>query len=70
MICYFCDADSEFDKIGNKIGLLELRKKNENSRVITDYIDSLIKYIEFIELVNDSTNSEGLKRFVKINVRN
>lgn len=62
----FCDADSEFDKIGNKIGLLELRKKNENSKVITDYIDSLIKYIEFIELINDSTNSEGLKDSLRL----
>lgn len=62
----FCDADSEFDKIGNKIGLLELRKKNVNSRVITDYIDSLIKYIEFIELVNDSTDSEALKDSLRL----
>ena len=57
----FCGADIEFDKIGNKIGLYVLREKNINSKVIVNYIDSLLKYIEFIELVNDSTNMGRLK---------
>lgn len=56
----FGDALKEFERIGNKKGLLELRNRNNDSKVITNYIDELIKYIDFIELINDSTNIEGL----------
>ena len=59
------DADNEFDNIGNRIGLLKLREKNKNSKVITSYIDALLEYVDFIEYVNDNTNVSELSSLLK-----
>ncbi len=61
----FCGSNKIINRIGGTLGLAKLKSKNSNSTTITDYIDILMEYVSLIELVNLSTDTEGLKKAFK-----
>lgn len=61
----FCGSNKIINRIGGTLGLAKLKSMNSNSKTMVDYINVLMEYVSLIELVNLSTNTEGLRRAFK-----
>lgn len=57
----FCGSNKTINRIGGTLGLAKLKSMNSSSKTMVDYINVLMEYVSLIELVNLSTNTEGLK---------
>lgn len=61
----FCKADKTLNDIGGTASLITLRLQNRDNQSMCELIDELLFYSNFIELVNDTNNKEGLQKSLK-----
>lgn len=60
-----CNSNTTLEYIGGTGALRTLKKDNQNSNTIIRLVDELMSYSRIIELVNDTNNTEGLRKVLE-----
>ena len=60
-----CNSNTTLEYIGGTGALRTLKKDNQNSNTIIRLVDELMNYSRIIELVNDTNNTEGLRKVLE-----
>ena len=60
-----CNANITLEYIGGTGALRTLKKDNQNSNTIIRLVDELMNYSRIIEMINDTNNTEGLRKVLE-----
>ena len=60
-----CNSNTTLEYIGGTGALRTLKKDNQNSNTIIRLVDELMSYSRIIELVNDTNNTDGLRKVLE-----
>ena len=60
-----CNSNITLEYVGGTGALRTLKKDNQNSNTIIRLVDELMNYSKIIEMINDTNNTEGLRKILE-----